>query len=434
MQKKLIALALASLAGSAFAQSNVTIYGVMDATFDVVKRSGANDLFTNGTSGVTSASLNNNNYSLNRVSYNSSYLGFKGAEDLGNGLKAVFQLEMQIDPAAAAAISANRDSFAGISSGFGTIVAGNLTGPTRALGNAVDVNSGATGIGANSGLLGKLGNNLTNLTVDGNGMPGVTASARSQTQNSVFDTRFKNAIAYVSPNFSGFSGVAAYVANESKNNGGANGGNVATDNRINTYGYDLGVNYNNGPIMAGITYNAVALKNGAATFVPGATATRPVTYAGVALAGLGSDIKTSDFRVGGAYDFGIVKISGIYDYVKLKSDVVSSLSQKVWGVGASVPIGAGRLLGQYYHANNLKDTSDTGARLWEVGYEYSLSKRTIVKAVYARLDNDNNANYDFGINAVGNGASSGVGSTGNITTVGMGSSVSGIQMGLRHSF
>jgi hypothetical protein len=59
---------------------------------------------------------------------------------------------------------ATRDSFVGVAGGFGTVVLGNLTGPTRALGGAVDVNSGATGIGANSALLGKLGNNLVSGT------------------------------------------------------------------------------------------------------------------------------------------------------------------------------------------------------------------------------------------------------------------------------
>ena len=47
MQKKLIALAVAGLASTgAFAQSNVTVYGVADATFDVVKVGGdaKNDL------------------------------------------------------------------------------------------------------------------------------------------------------------------------------------------------------------------------------------------------------------------------------------------------------------------------------------------------------------------------------------------------------
>ena len=154
MQKKLIALAVAGLASTgAFAQANVTVYGVADATFDVVKISGdaKNDL------GNTT-----------RVSTNSSLIGFKGAESLGNGLTAVFQFESGVGFDNAGALGATRDSFVGLAGGFGTVVLGNLTGPTRALGGAVDVNSGATGIGSNSGILGKLGNNLIG-TTDANG-------------------------------------------------------------------------------------------------------------------------------------------------------------------------------------------------------------------------------------------------------------------------
>ena len=78
MQKKLIALAVAGLASTgAFAQANVTVYGVADASFDVVKTSNATSDLGNTT----------------RVSTNSSLIGFKGAEALGNGLTAVFQYE-----------------------------------------------------------------------------------------------------------------------------------------------------------------------------------------------------------------------------------------------------------------------------------------------------------------------------------------------------
>ena len=185
MQKKLIALAVAGLASTgAFAQANVTVYGVADATFDVVKVSGdaVNDL------GNTT-----------RVSTNSSYIGFKGAEALGNGLTAVFQIESGVGFDNSGTLGATRDSFVGVAGGFGTVVLGKLTGPTRALGGAVDVNSGATGIGTNGALLGKLGNTL----VSGGDNSVGTTCARSATCVSIFDDRWKNAIAYVSPTFAG---------------------------------------------------------------------------------------------------------------------------------------------------------------------------------------------------------------------------------------
>jgi predicted porin len=82
MQKKMIALAVAGLASTgAFAQANVTVYGVADASFDVVRISG---------------DANNELGNTTRVSTNSSVLGFKGAEKLGNGLTAVFQYESSV--------------------------------------------------------------------------------------------------------------------------------------------------------------------------------------------------------------------------------------------------------------------------------------------------------------------------------------------------
>jgi predicted porin len=165
MQKNLIALAVAGLASTgAFAQANVTVYGVADASFDVVRISG---------------DANNELGNTTRVSTNSSVLGFKGAENLGNGLTAVFQYESSVGFDNGGALGASRDSYVGLAGGFGTVVLGNLTGPTRALGSAVDVNAGATGIGANTALIGKLGNNLIGTTDATGGYAGGSTCARS---------------------------------------------------------------------------------------------------------------------------------------------------------------------------------------------------------------------------------------------------------------
>src|SRR5471032_1507488 len=78
MNKTMLALTLSALAGTAAAQSNVTVYGIVDMA--VVRESGgvgAAASSTKLTSGVESGSR----------------LGFKGAEDLGNGLSAIFLLE-----------------------------------------------------------------------------------------------------------------------------------------------------------------------------------------------------------------------------------------------------------------------------------------------------------------------------------------------------
>lgn len=382
MQKKLIALAVAGLASTAaFAQSNVSIYGVADATFDVVRAS-------------SSTASDDNLGSMTRVSTNSSLIGFKGAEDLGNGLKAVFQFESAVGFDSGANLATSRDSYAGLTGGFGSVLAGRLTGPTRALGASVDVFSGATGIGANSGILGKLGNDL----LGGNGTDSsytpAAACGRSTVCNSVFDTRWNNAVAYVSPNLSGLTLTAVYVANENKADNGAG-------NKPNTKGYDLGANYKNGPITAGLTFNQAKL-------------------------GDTNDTKASDLRIAGAYDFGMASVRVLFDRVKADNlgGAGNKEKQRVWGIGGTYNVTAnGKIVGQYYKAADVKGNAgwdNSGAKLFALGYEHSLSKRTLLKATYSRLKNDDNASYDFGVNAVGLGAD--------------GATLSGVQVGLRHSF
>ncbi|WP_374266473.1 porin [Zoogloea sp.] len=402
MQKKLIALAVAGLASTgAFAQANVTVYGVADASFDVVRTSNAVSELGNTT----------------RVSTNSSLIGFKGAEALGNGLTAVFQYESGVGFDNTGALGATRDSFVGLAGGFGTVVLGNLTGPTRALGAAVDVNAGATGIGANSALLGKLGNNLLGTTDTTSGSYTAAGNAncdRNTTCTSIFDTRWKNAIAYVSPTFAGLNVTAAYVANENKtfsNNGfstpASPGVPAVSRDPANTKGYDIGLKYANGPAMAAVTYNAVSLGTEANTDV-------------------------SDFRVGGVYDFGMASVRAVFDRARADHFGGNTVTQNVFGLGGTFNVTpAGKLLAQAYFANDLKvngsSSKDSGAKLFEVGYEHSLSKRTMLKAVYAHLNNDDKASYDFGINAVGVNSTYNGGATG-------GATIQGVQLGLRHSF
>jgi len=387
MQKKLIALAVAGLASTgALAQANVTVYGVADASFDVVRISG---------------DANNELGNTTRVSTNSSLLGFKGAESLGNGLTAVFQYESSVGFDNAGALGATRDSYVGLAGGFGTVVLGNLTGPTRALGSAVDVNAGATGIGANTALIGKLGNNLLGTTDTSGNYAGGSTCARNSTCASIFDTRWKNAIAYVSPSFGGLNATVAYVANENK----ALNGLAAA----NTTGYDVGVKYANGPAMAAVTYNAVSVGNAA-------------------------DLKVSDLRVGGSYNFGMASVRALFDLARADNFGGNKVTQAVYGFGATFNVTpASKLVGQVYVARDLKvngsSADDTGAKLFELGVEHSLSKRTMLKATWAMVNNDKAAAYDFGINAAGirTGALPGGANA-------VGGTVSGLSLGLRHTF
>src|SRR5476649_216248 len=113
MKKSLITIAvLGAMSSAALAQSNVTIYGLLDAAV-VSERGGATGSVTKLTGGVASASR----------------LGFKGTEDLGGGLSALFVLEegVLIDTGAqdSTGQAFNRQSYVGLSSKTaGTITLG----------------------------------------------------------------------------------------------------------------------------------------------------------------------------------------------------------------------------------------------------------------------------------------------------------------------
>jgi predicted porin len=107
MKKSLVALAVLAASGAAMAQSSVTLYGVADVGFAV------EDNGTTSTTRMDSSNLNGNRW------------GLKGAEDLGGGLKAIFVIEsgFSLDTGAQASATSlfNRQSYVGVSGGFGTV-------------------------------------------------------------------------------------------------------------------------------------------------------------------------------------------------------------------------------------------------------------------------------------------------------------------------
>lgn len=379
MQKKLIALAIASLAGSAFAQSNVTVYGLAYASYDFINVSGSN------------AGRGAPNY--NRVTSNASRLGFKGAEDLGNGLSAIYKYETKIalDGGSGTSLFVSaRDSFVGLkSNNLGTVKLGYFSGPNRAMLSKIDVVAYSEGVGDNTAILGKLGG-----------------------RSKYFDDRYANSIAYVSPKFSGFEATVQYQANENKDDTTATG--------INTSLLEFGLTYNNGPFFAGLAHGKLKEKN---------------NVAGSAVFKLGTDEEASETRLAGIYKFGDASIRGIVARTKADGST-GDLKQTVWGLGGTYNVTPnGKLVAQYYRANDVKGSlgatnlADTGAKFWVMGYEHSLSKRTTLTAHYAHLKNDSNVTAVAG---TGKGYDFGDGKTG----ISSGSDVkfSALTFGIAHAF
>jgi len=102
MNKKLLAIAVAGvMAAPVAAQADVNVYGKFKM-------------------GVSSVNDGAGNSGL-AVTTDASRLGFKGSEDLGDGLEAIYQLETEVKPDTSDATTFGRNTFVGFKAGWGTV-------------------------------------------------------------------------------------------------------------------------------------------------------------------------------------------------------------------------------------------------------------------------------------------------------------------------
>jgi predicted porin len=370
--KKILAVAIATaFAAPAFAAtSNVDIYGSINLSVENVD-DGAND--------------------YNRmVTNNNSFIGFKGSEDLGGGMKAVWQIESNIEVSGngAAASGTNtgtgsniygtRNTFVGLAGGFGTVVAGVHDTPYKMATGPLDKFVGTLG--------------------DYNAVFGNVAGNPS----SFFDLRTGNTIAYISPKFGGFDVKAAYVM-------GLEG--TASAAADESSAYSLSGTYANGPLFVTAAYekhNSV----GTVTCITGATC-------------LGQGTLDRDaWKIGAGYKFGDLSVGAVYE--TMDGDTGTAVAHDSWGLNAAYGMGAITLKASYAQAGEIDNTAgvevaNTGADMWAVGVDYALSKRTIVQLTYANMDNDSAGTWDLGQGP-------------QVTAAAAGADVSGFSLGVKHTF
>lgn len=167
MHYKRLAIALfASAPLLAAAQSNVTVYGVADAAVSV------EDTGAPGTSRQTR---------INSGDQSSSRFGFRGTEELGNGLKALFNVEAgyAIDTGAGDTALFGRRSVVGLQGDFGTVTIGREYSPIAAVAGATDIlGQGFYGSNLSAFNANRLTRRLSNsVNYKSNAMSGLTASA-----------------------------------------------------------------------------------------------------------------------------------------------------------------------------------------------------------------------------------------------------------------
>lgn len=204
MKKTLLAFAVTGVfAGTAFAQSNVTVYGVVDIAINYAD---------NG------AAANAHTLSLDNGTQLPSRIGFKGTEDLGGGLSASFQLENGFNSDTGAITQTGRifgrQAWVGLNGGFGSVKLGRQWAPVfLALG---EIDPFGVGLAGDASLIFASGS--TPLRTD-------------------------NTINYSLPAMGGFSGQVSYVLGETA-------GSMSTNRQ-----YGLGMGYVNGPLNIQFGYH-----------------------------------------------------------------------------------------------------------------------------------------------------------------------------------
>lgn len=373
MQKKIIALAIAGLASSAaFAQSNVTIYGIVDLGFthfagsDTDTRANRSGLDQGGRSGTR--------------------LGFKGTEDLGNGLKAGFVIEqgLSLDAGGAGGTTNNfnRETLVTLShANAGTVAFGRTTTPQYNLLAKVD---STQGVGVASQLMA------------GGGIYGMGTLAGSV-------ARLDNLVAYISPSFGGLTVTAGYTANglgdeQIYNKGAAN---------PNAKVWAISPVYENGPIMAGLNYHEVKIDT--------------------------ANLTNKNWDLAASYDFKVVKLGAVYGQSKAEVNVTNGLDakEKKWFIAASAPVMAnGSVVANYGQSkidNNIAGADDSKVSKWAIGYMHNLSKRTMLYTFYGSLNTNSAAEGDYSVRTYAPQQAA-------PTTAAIGDYTRGFSAGVRHSF
>jgi predicted porin len=224
-------------------------------------------------------------------------------------------------------INGARESYVGLKGNWGTVIGGYIYSP------ADDFNSGYDGL-SNSGLLSARSNMLN----DG----GFSTKV---------DDTIENAVAYISPSFSGLTVRGVFGLGEQTSG-------------PKEKKYALGAEYERGPFKTAVVHHYIDNRGGTA-----------------------EDLRETAFGVG--YDFGFAKLLGTF----VTKKATDGGRDKSWALGTQIPAGPGTVRLSYAKLDMSKDSGDEDAKGWTAAYFYEISKRTTIYTGYHTLDNGDLASY-----------------------------------------
>ncbi len=357
MKKLLIATAaLAMVAGTAQAQSSVTVYGIVDVGYNSLE-------YTN--------SANTKNERARIVAGDagaggeaaSSRLGFRGTEDLGGGLKANFVVESNIGSQGTQAAGGftnigDRAFWAGLQDAkLGELRIGRQDTFGRTVWLGADQLAAAN-------VVGNLAHSNAGTTIDSDPAPiGSTAATFANTSTGSHTARLVSAN-YLSPRMNGVQLSLGLMSDTTEQTGAA---------KVDTgSGSQVGLNYAAGKLTADIAY------------LEAKTTTQSSNA-------INSSLKTKETVGAASYDLGVAKVAYIYnkrdvDQGVAAGAVTGQVNRESHSFSVSAPVGAKTVLRAGYGFGEYKSGAANAyngdLKGMQAAVNYNLSKRTMAYVIY----------------------------------------------------
>lgn len=402
-------------AAPAFAQeSTIQIYGTLNVDFETVEARDATAAGTLAPGSLGIAATGANAPVRNRVTQNSSNLGFRGSEKIGPTLSAFFQVESGVAVDAGGSNIASRNTAIGLGGTWGSVRMGQWDTPYKSLSGAVDPMY-FTGITYTGALIGTPGFGVGPVTI---GAPGTSGDGHTfaNAANASFERRQGNSVQYWSPAFANMTARIAYSANENRTaavNPTIVSGSLEWESGI----FYLGYAYESHDDYFGLdalvpAAQAAPVAGPASSRDHGEKLVARVKVGGTQLGLMGERLRYGKSQAGAA--------PGAFSGYS-RSAAAVTLVQKA-GASGTIRALAGRAQDGSCSRfdGSACDTSGLGARQVSLGYSNTLSRRTDLYLFYTRVANDSRGSYQFA-NAAGLGAAPGAKSIGYV-------------MGIRHTF
>ena len=351
MKKTMIATAVAAaFALPMAAQADVTVYGKVHTAIVNVDATG------NGTNANTATTENW------QVKDGTSRLGFKGSEDLGGGMQAIWKYEQAYDTDESGAVTSGRNTYVGLAGSFGTFLVGRHDTPYK-----MSWYAGGADFADDT---------IADMNGSGFGGDNVRQTSAADSDNKDagvhFDEdRMDNVIAYVSPDMSGFQAALAIMPGES------NVENGLADSW-----------------SAGLMYGASGLKVGAG-----------MESLANADAATNNTPQEKRMHLTGSYTFDGISVGA--SIARVKNDNYVDNDKKTSMALSAQYAFDNNAVGANYRHSSLKDDNGNDGKIdsWSLYLMHSMSKRTQVYAAYGanQYEEDNNSAADQETNEYGVG-------------------------------